>query len=99
MQPEGVYEDGLLVCQILQMLLNDLGANAQDMVTLPVPNQVQEVHGLDHVICADCCLLRDFPDRHQMPVPAQGLQNGTSPIASVAHLQSNAQDRYACHAI
>ena len=62
MKPEGIDEDGLLVRQVLQVFLNDLWPDAQDMVTLPVSDEVQKVHGLNHIISADACLLRDLPD-------------------------------------
>lgn len=62
MEPEGINEDGLLVGKIVEMLLNDLGSNAQDMVALPVADEVKEIHGLDHIISPDACLVRNFPD-------------------------------------
>lgn len=62
MKPKGINENGLLVRQVFQVFLNDLWPDAQDVVTLPVSDEVQEVHGLHHIISADACLLRDLPD-------------------------------------
>ncbi len=62
MQPEGIYEDGLLMGKVLQVLLDDLWPNTKYVVALPVSDEMQEVHCLDHIISADTCLLRYFSD-------------------------------------
>ena len=54
---ECINEDGLLMSKIVQMFLDDFWPNAQDVIALPVTYEMQEVHCLHHIICADASFL------------------------------------------
>lgn len=69
-----------LLCVLAEMLLDDLGSHRDDVLTLPVLDEIQALQRTHDVFSLDGGHLRDVFDREITSVFAKNLEKNLRPV-------------------
>jgi len=77
------FDFHFLFCRMLKMFFDDFGGDADDMLSLPIFNEIEGLEGGDDIFCFDGCHLADIFDGQISSVLTKDFKENLSPIASI----------------
>jgi len=77
------FNFGFLFCCVFEMFFDDFGSDADDVLSLPVFDEIEGLEGGDDIFCFDGSHLANIFDRQISSVLTKDFKEDLSPIASI----------------